>query len=534
MSLNQNLSVLLALIFSSTAMADFTLSADLDASERAERGVQEPITHNANGLPQVQQAYLKASNTDAGDRFAWDRAIAVDGDTVAIGAHYEGSDATGANGDEANNDAERSGAVYVFVRSADGWNQQAYLKASNTDATDIFGLSVALDGDTLVVGAPFEYSNATGVNGDETNNGASTSGAAYVFVRSNGKWSQQAYLKASNTGINDQFGTSVAVDGDTVVVGAQFEDSNATGIGGNQNSNSAERSGAAYVFVRDSDSWSQQAYLKASNTDADDQFGSRLALSGDTLIVSAPFEDSSATGVQGDQSDNEAEAAGAVYVFSRSGEIWSQQAYLKASNAETGDFFGHSIAIDDDTVVVGANLEDSSATGVNGDEANNGAEFAGAAYVFVRNNGSWSQQAYLKASNNEADDRFGSGVGVDGNTIVVGGLGEGSNSTGVDGNQFNNQAGRSGAAYVFSRSSGQWRQRAYIKASNTGALDQFGASMALEGSLLVVGARFEDSDATGINGDQSNNNADGAGAAYAYDLLPILEMLFSDRFEALP
>ncbi len=163
------------------------------------------------------------------------------------------------------------------------------------------------------------------------------SGAAYVFVRSGGIWTQQAYLKASNTGAGDGFGDSVAVSGDTVVVGASGEDSNATGVDGNQGDNSASHSGAAYVFIRSGGIWTQQAYLKASNTGADDDFGNSVAVSGDTVVVGAYSEDSNATGVDGNQGDNSASASGAAYVFTRSGGIWTQQAYLKASNTGADD-----------------------------------------------------------------------------------------------------------------------------------------------------------------------------------------------------
>ena len=526
----------LSFFVSLTAAVDIeaSISEGLSASEWSDIQNQLPTAPSSADLPVTQPAYLKASNTDEGDRFAWDLAVAVDGDTVVIGAHYEGSDSTGVNGDEDNNNAERSGAVYVFVRSDGSWSQQAYLKASNTDVLDQFGRSVGINGDTIVVGAPFESSNATGINGDQTNNALATSGAAYVFVRSNGSWSQQAYLKASNTGFNDQFGSSVAVDGETVVVGAALEDSNATGINGNQANNGAENSGAAYVFLRSDDSWIQQAYLKASNTEADDEFGRSVALSGDIVAVGTGSESSNATGVDGDQANNDADAAGAVYAFNRNGESWSQQAYLKASNAEAGDFFGESIAADGSTIVVGARLEDSGATTANGDETDNDAEFAGAAYVFVRSGESWSQQAYLKASNNEANDRFGTSVAVHGNTVVVAASLEDSNATGVDGNQANNSADRSGAAYVFSRSGANWSQRAYLKASNTERQDQFGASLAIADTMVVIGARFEDSNATGVDGDQANNDADGAGAAYVFDLRLIFDKLFADRFEDAP
>jgi len=198
--------------------------------------------------------------------------------------------------------------------------QQAYLKASNTEAGDLFG-SVAVSGDTVVVGAAFESSNASGVDGNQNNNSASESGAAYVFVRGGTSWTQQAYLKASNTGgpgefpTGDQFGFSVAVSGDIVVVGAFYESSNATGVNGNEKDNSAYASGAAYVFVRNGTNWSQQAYLKASNTDQGDGFGGSVAVSGDTAVVGAHSEASGATGVNGDQSDNSAFLSGAAYVY---------------------------------------------------------------------------------------------------------------------------------------------------------------------------------------------------------------------------
>jgi hypothetical protein len=161
----------------------------------------------------------------------------------------------------------------VYPLTIDPLVQQAYLKASNTGVWDYFGYSVAISGDTLVVGAFAEDSNAVGVNGDQGNNLALNAGAAYVFVRTGGVWVQQAYLKASNTGAGDNFGWSVAISGDTVVVGASIEASNATGVNGDQGDNSAIGSGAAYVFFLTGGVWVQQAYLKASNTSAWEQFG---------------------------------------------------------------------------------------------------------------------------------------------------------------------------------------------------------------------------------------------------------------------
>ncbi|MCX6926857.1 MAG: FG-GAP repeat protein, partial [Verrucomicrobia bacterium] len=264
-----------------------------------------------------------------------------------------------------------------------------------------FGYSVAVSGDTVIVGSPYEDSGATGVDGDQSDNSARNSGAAYLFVRSGTNWTQQAYLKASNAAVVDLFGYTVAVSGDTVVVGAPFESSNATGVNGDQSDNSAPRSGAAYVFARNGATWSQQAYLKASNTGADDYFGESAAVSGDTIIVSG---------------------GGGATVFVRNGTNWTQQAYLVAGGA---------VAISGDTAVAGGNE---------------------AVYVFVRSGTNWSQQAYLKASNTDANDQFGNSVAVSGDRVVVGAFFEASNATRVNGNQSDNSATYSGAVYIFTGS----------------------------------------------------------------------------------
>jgi len=462
-------------------------------------------------------AYLKASNTEADDNFGF--SVAASGDTVVIGVIDEDSNATGVNGNQSNNGAVSAGAAYVFVRSGDSWTQQAYLKASNAEANDNFGYSVAVSGDTVAVGAIGESSNATGVNGSQSNNSSVTSGAAYVFVRSGTNWTQQAYVKAGNTGAGDQFGTSVALSGDTLVVGARLEDSNATSINGNGGDNTADNSGAAYVFARNGTNWTQQAYLKASNTGASDQFGNTVSVSGDTVVVGAFGEDSNAIGVNGNGSDNSASGSGAAYVYVRSGTNWNQQAYLKASNTGAGDSFGLSVSVSGNTVVVGADDEASQTTGVNGDQANNSAVFSGAAYVFERSGTNWSQQAYLKASNTEADDHFGDSVSVSGNTIVVGAPFEDSNASGINGNQTNNGATLSGAAYVFVRSGTNWIQGDYLKASNGESGDTFGDAVAVSGGTIVIAATGESSNATGVNGDQNNNNALISGAAYVYSTL---------------
>jgi Cadherin-like beta sandwich domain/FG-GAP repeat len=467
----------------------------------------------------AQRAYTKASNTDAGDSFGY--SVAVNKDTMAIGAYNEASTATGINGNDADNGAAVSGGVFIFTRDTAGtWTQQAYVKASNTDAGDRFGFSVALSGDTLAVGAPYEDSAATGVNGNEADDTVAQSGAVYVFTRNAGVWTQQAYVKASNTGGGDLFGGTVTLSGDTLAVGAHQEDSSSTGINGGQgNDATTGNSGAVYVFTRNVGTWSQEAYIKASNTGATDFFGyySAVALSGDTLAVGAYAEASSATGINGNQADNSMGNSGAAYVFTRNAGTWSQQAYVKASNTNAGDTFGQSVALSGDTLAVGAHFEDSNAVGVNGDDTNSLAPSSGAAYVFARNAGVWSQQAYLKASNTATGDRFGASVALSDDALAVFAQGEDGADFGINGTQTNNSSSSSGAVYAFVRDAGVWTQHFYIKSSNSDANDEFGWSLAISADTLAVGSQFEDSVATGINGNEADNTALESGAAYVFE-----------------
>lgn len=325
--------------------------------------------------------------------FGSDLSLSADGNTLAVGAQYEGSGATGIGGNQHNNDAPSSGAVYVFVRDdrMNSWSQQSYIKASNTDTGDRFGVGVALsaDGQTLAVGARGEDSDATGIGGNQASLSAKNSGAVYVFVRSGMSWSQQAYVKASNTEQEDAFGSHLALsaNGDTLAVGTIWEDSAATGIDGDQFDNSASEAGAAYVFVRnDMNSWSQQAYLKASNTHAGDSFGKDVALSddGNVLAVAAELEGSGATEINGNPDNDIEPGSGAAYVFVRDEmHVWSQRSYVKAPNAGASDDFGYSLTLsaDGQTLAVGAVGERSGATGIGGAQGDDNVG-AGAVYVY--------------------------------------------------------------------------------------------------------------------------------------------------------
>ena len=338
-----------------------------------------------------------------------------------------------------------SGSAYVFVWDGSTWSQQAKLTSSNAAAGDEFGFPVSIDGNTIVVGA--RWDDDAGFN----------SGAAYVFVRPEGGWTdstQDAKLTASDATGGEGFGGGVSINGDTIVVGAYRDDDAGTD------------SGSAYVFVRPEGGWtdsSEDAKLTASDAAAGDLFGLSVPIDGDTIVVGA-HHDSDA----GSQS-------GSAYVFVRPEGGWtdsSEDAKLTASNAAAGDLFGRIVSIDGDTIVVGAALGDS------------GVSDSGSAYVFVKNGSTWSQQAKLTASDAAANDEFGVSVSIDGNTIVVG-------------SRYDDDGGtNSGSAYVFVWDGSTWSQQAKLTSSDATVNDEFGLSVSISGNIKLVGAPFEDTGGT--------------------------------------
>jgi hypothetical protein len=509
-----------------TALAGFCLGAAVYAGS-------QPASPPAGTLRQV--AYLKASNPSEDAHFACggtltghagnSSAVSADGNTIAVGAPHESSGARGINGNQNDKSAYSSGAVYVFTRRGTTVAQQAYIKASTPGDGANFGSTVALsrDGNTLAVAAYYESSNATGINGNQNDRSIPEAGAVYIFTRTGTTWSQQAYIKASNTGNaavgenfaeGDQFGYSIGLsdDGNTLAVGAIGEDSNATGVNGDQADNSANQSGTVYVFVRSGATWSQQAYVKSTMTRPNVLFGYSVGVSenGNTLAVGEYDAD---------------RGKGALYVFTRTGAVWSHQARLQADNAENGDSLGYSLAISDDgnTIASGAADEDCLIPGINPagcDKDQPMDNSSGAAYVFVRNGMTWTQQAFLKSSNPAKQDWFGVRIAIsgDGNTVAVGAPNEDSASKGINGKQDDNSAPEAGAVYYFTRTGTTWTQQAYVKASNTRAGDEFGTSIALsgDGRTLLIGARGEDSGAKGVNGNQADSSVRDAGAAYLF------------------
>ncbi|MBI5765079.1 MAG: FG-GAP repeat protein [Planctomycetes bacterium] len=328
----------------------------------------------------------------------------------------------------------------AIVLTPCGWAQPAFaqcspvevqkLTASDAAAFDQLGFSTAIDGNTVVAGAL----------GDD-NAGGADAGAAYVFVRNCAVWTQQQKLTASDGALSDQFGSAVAISGNTVVVGARLDDTPA-----------GADAGSVYVFVRSGTVWSQQAKLTASDAVATDRFGGAVAIDLDTIAVGVSLAD--AGGVD----------AGAVYVFTRSGTVWTQQAKITPADPLGGSFFGISVAVDGNSLIVGRH----------GDST-------GSAYVFTRSGTVWSQQQKLNASDAASGDQFGINVALNANSALVGSHKD-DNAGGSD----------AGSAYVFTRSGTVWTQQAKLTASDAALQDNFGQSVDLDGDMAVVGALLDD------------------------------------------
>jgi len=364
----------------------------------------------------TQTQKLLASDGGANDQFS--DAVYADGDTVLIGAVQD------------NDNGHWSGSAYVFTRTGTTWTQQAKLLASDGAAGDYFGYDAALDGDTALIGALMDDDN--GVD----------SGSAYVFTRTGTTWTQQAKLLASDGAAGNHFGYFVRLDGDTAIVGANWDDDN------------GNKSGSAYVFTRTGTTWTQQQKLLASDGAEGDRFGGSIAVSGDTALIGAYYDD-----------DNGVDS-GSMYIFTRTGTTWTQQQKLLASDGAAGDIFGGIVSLSGDSALIGA-----------GGDYNS----TGAAYVFTRTGTTWTQQQKLLASDGAAGDAFGNwGLSLDGDTALIG-------SNGDDDMGLN-----SGSAYVFTRTGTTWTQQQKLLASDGAAGDAFGFLVSLSGDTAFIGACQDD------------------------------------------
>jgi len=373
-----------------------------------------------NSVSWQEESQLIASDGAQGDLLGW--SVAVSGNTALVAAV----------------DRDNShGAVYVFVRDNRGaWTQQQMLTAYDGSDEDHFGSSVAISGDQAIVGADAD-----------TVNGQGLAGSAYPFFRINGTWFPETKLTASDGGIGRQFGYSVSISGDTVVIGVS-----------GQNYLGPPREGAAYVFVRNGQDWTQQAKLTAGD-DAipQDGFGLSVAIDGDKAIIGAPS-------LKVGENENQ----GAAYVFERDSETWSEPTKLTSFDGTALDAFGLSVGISGDRVIVGQRSVDSQTTDVRE-----------AAYIFERNNDTWTETTKLIAFDSASRISFGTAVAIDGDTCIVGAFGA--------------QIGlneKEGAAYVFSRRTGAWLQEEKLTASDGEANDNFGGSVAIDGEAAIVGSVF--------------------------------------------
>ncbi len=396
-----------------------------------------------------------------------------------------------------------------------------YLKAPISSG-DLFGRAVALsaDGAVLAVSAPNERGSGAGVDPvrDTATNGA---GAVYVYRRQGNGWSAPVYIKASNPGAWDLFGTSVALsdDGSVLAVGSFRENGSGAGVDPAFD-DALHMAGAVYVYHYEGGSWLDPTYIKAPNPSTGDRLGTDIALSGDgrTLIAGSLFEDGDGVGVNPAVNELTPDS-GALYVYRFNGGAWQFSAYLKASNTGNWDNFSKGVAISADGLViaVGADKEDGSGDGVSATD-NNSANAAGAAYVFRYELGAWQQPVYIKASDSDSIDKFGGSVSLnsDGSVLVVGAVGEGGSGAGVD-PLHDNVMASAGASYVYRYDGSNWGAPTYIKAVNPGAGDEFGHAVSLnhDATLLLVGAPLEDGAGLGLSA-LDNDGAIDAGAAYVY------------------
>ena len=368
------------------------------------------------------QHKLLADDGAAEDFFSF--SVAISGDTALVGAFKSDDKIAGVD----------AGSAYVFTRGDKGWRQQAELVARDGAAEDTLGGNVAIHNNLAVIGA-----SRHGAQGDK-------SGAAYVFNRSGANWQQQFKLTANDGAADDAFGQSIAVSDDTIVIGAPHDDDR------------GKSSGSAYVFARNGAAWTQQAKLIAPDGAAGDVFGISMALDGNTLLIGA------------DLNDEKANNAGAAYVYTRSNNQWQLQAKLMADDGGDTDIFGVRVALSGDTALISARRDDDDVMGID----------AGSAYVFTRTGTTWRQQAKLTAPDGAADDRFGRGVAISGDTAVISAMHQ------------DDKGENAGAAYVFTRAGDSWHYQNKLTAEDGAPGDVFGWSIALSNKTALIGAARDD------------------------------------------
>lgn len=380
------------------------------------------------GVGTIQLASFSPPDLQAMDEFGW--SVAVSRDTAVIGARNH--DPVLGNGI-----LTGGGAAYVFVRSGNSWIQQAKLTPKQLESGDSFGVSVAIDGNTVVIGAP-------GSDVEDKND----AGAAYVFIREGVEWKQKQRLVASDFSTGDGFGVSVSIENDLIVVGADSKDLSLL-----------FDAGAAYIFSEKTGTWLQTAKLISQNAGFGEYFGTSVAIDGGIVVIGAT--EANPFGSRG---------AGTAYIFRRSNQNWIQEKQLEPKISRNGDFFGASVAISNETVAIGAPFADpdTGAGRVGG---------AGSVFVFRFRSGEWKEDATLSANDASSLDQFGQSVAISGNRILVGATGK-----------TREGYSRAGAAYLYSRQGSEWEQQTKIVAEYAYKDDRFGWAVSMSGDTILIGA----------------------------------------------
>ncbi len=415
---------------------------------------------------------LVASDRDESYKFGW--SVDIDGDYAIVGSIWE--------------DPNEIGAAYIFEKDGNGdWVQVQKIVASDRRNNDEFGRSVSISGNYAIVGAAYnDYDE------NDANFLVNNPGAAYIFERVSGTWTQVQKIVASDRAIGDYFGWNVSISGDYLIVGSYWNDLDENG------GDYVNRAGAAYIFERDGNGdWNQVNKIVNSDREEDDSFGWSVAISGDYAVVGAPNESHDKVG------NNYVEISGSAYVFERDGNgDWSEVDKIVASDRRTLDEFGWSVDIDGDYIVVGAYKNDYDENDENYINGN-----TGSAYIFKRESGTWTQTQKIVASDRGDSDFFSESVMINGDYIIVGAFKESHDENGL------NTLSNAGSSYLFIKDeNGDWNESNKFVANDRKVSAFFGNSVAVSNDFVIIGAYGEDYD------NNNSNFIDLAGAAYIFEI----------------
>lgn len=377
-----------------------------------------------------------ASDQEIDDQFGY--SVAISGNWAIVGSPLEDRTPSG-----------NEGATYIFKYNGSTWTEEIKFQPSDLGMDDNFGHSVAISENWAIVGSPLQDGSS-----------GSNEGVVYIFKYDGSIWTQESKIQASDKDVDDNFGHSVAISGESIIVGSPLEDLT---VGGNE--------GSAYVFEYNGSIWTETSKFQPSDLNIDDNFGNAVSISGNRAIVGSPLQDGSSGSDEG-----------VAYIFKYDGSTWTQDTKIQALDKDMDDNFGHSVAISGDYAIVSANKEDTGGTN------------AGSAYIFKYSDEmTWIQEAKIQASDKDMNDNFGYSAAISGDYVIIGAKDEDTNA---------------GATYVFKRSETVWAEEAKIEASDEVTGNEFGHSVALSGEYIIVGSPLDDA------------GGNDTGASYFYQLSP--------------